>query len=105
MIVIKSGFRSVRVIAARTEEVGAFQGLEDVDELANKAPQAIHGSLGCFSEHGLEAGKGFQDRVEVGAVGRKEVQRCACRLDPWRTAGRVWLDRLSMMTTSPGLRA
>ena len=43
-----SVFRSVWIISARAEVVGAFRGSEDVDELADYIPEAANGALTDF---------------------------------------------------------
>ena len=76
-------FRSVWIISAQREVVGALARLEDVDELADEVPEAVHCPLADLPEHGLELGEGLLDRIEVGAVGREEAQRSASRFDPF----------------------
>lgn len=74
-------------MSAGAEVVGAFGGLEDVDELADEVPEAADGALACFSQHGFEAGEGLFDGVEVWAVGREEEQGCAGGFDPLAHGG------------------
>lgn len=62
----------------------------------------MDGPLRCFSQMRLKLGEGHLDGIEVGAVGRKEQETGTCGFDAARTAGALWLDRLSMMTTLPG---
>ena len=78
---VESGFRSLWVIAAGAEVVGAFVGLEEVDEPADQVPEAGYGSLRCLAEHRLEPDEGLLDGIEVGTVGREGQQCCPCRLD------------------------
>ena len=59
--------------------MGAFVGLEDVDEFADQVPESADGSFARFAQHGFEAGEGLLDWIEVRAVGRQEAQGCACR--------------------------
>lgn len=54
LIRVKSGLRSCWFIAARFEVVGAFVGLEDVDEPADRAQHALYGSLARFAEHSCQ---------------------------------------------------
>jgi hypothetical protein len=63
----------------------------------------MDGAFSGFAQVRLRFGGCLFDRVEVGAVGREEEQRCADALDggPARTAGALWLDKLSITTTSP----
>ncbi len=62
----------------------------------------MDGALGALAQVRLELGEGLPDRAEVEAVERKEEQPGARRLDGVARGGRLWLDRLSMMTMSPG---
>ncbi len=75
------------VIAARAEVVGAFLWLEQIDQFGDEGPKPGHGPLTSFAEHGLEAGEGLLDRVEVGAVWREEQQAGAGCLDQVADAG------------------
>jgi hypothetical protein len=64
--------------------------------------KATHCSFFCLSQHYFEFGENLFDWIEVGAVWRQEPGCCARRFDPFAHRYRLWLDRLSMMTTSPG---
>jgi hypothetical protein len=59
------------------------------------------GALGGFAEQVLELGEHLLDRVQVGAVRRQNSILAPTLRMAVRTAGRLWLDRLSMITTSP----
>ena len=83
--------------------IGAFAGWEEVDDPADGGPKAADGPLGGLAQQRLELGERLFDRVEVGAV-RRQVHAAARRppRSPGARAARLWLDRLSMTTTSPG---
>ncbi len=51
----------------------------------------------------LKLGEGLLDRVEVSAVRREAEEASASASIISRTVGALWLDRLSMITTSLGL--
>jgi hypothetical protein len=80
-----SGLQRFSIIPGHTrtifEVIGAFVGLEDVDELADQLSEAADGPLADPSEHGLEAREGLFDWIEVGAAGRQEAQGSARRFD------------------------
>lgn len=60
------------------------------------------GTLSGFAHQVLELGEDLLDRIEIGAVRRQEQEPGASATIALRMAGRLWLLRLSMMTTSPG---
>ena len=68
-------------------------------------PKAVHGSLGGFSEHGLELGESLFDGVEVQCEygGRKTKSACLASMAS-RTPLTLWAGRLSITTISPRLR-
>ena len=77
--------------------------------MTDGVPQAMDGALGGFAQMRLELGECLLDRVEVGAVepapaeaggGRNRSVAPTLSMAA-RTVGALWLDRLSMMTTSP----
>lgn len=55
-----------------------------------------------LSEHGLKARERFLDGVEVGAVGGRKRRVAPAPSIRSRTATRLWLDRLFMITMSLG---
>jgi len=61
----------------------------------------VDGALGGFAQVRLQLGEGLLDRVEVRTVGREEQERSADAF-AGGAAGALWLDRLSITTTSPG---
>ena len=72
--------------------------------MAAQSPSMVR-SAGLAQER-LELGERLLDRVQVWTVGRQVEQRHAGRLDQVaRTRGPLWLDRLSITTTSPGVSA
>ena len=77
----RSVSRSICIVACGGEVVGAFLQCEDVNEAADRAPEAVDGALGSLSQQRLELGDGHFNWVEVGAVWRKEGEPCASGLD------------------------
>jgi hypothetical protein len=73
--------------------------LEDVDQLADEVPQAGHGAFAGLSEHGLEAGEGLLDRVEV-PCRAEEQQAGAGGLIPNMATG-IIQSRGSRSTSTP----
>jgi len=59
--------------------------------------------LGYFAKVRVQLGERLFDRVEIGAAGRQEQKRAPALSIAARTAGVLWLARLSMMTTSARL--
>lgn len=70
-------FHSFRFISARTEVARAYGGLGDVDEPSDQVPVAADDSFARLARRCLQARAGLLDRIDVGAVGREEVQSCA----------------------------
>jgi hypothetical protein len=82
--------------------MGAFVGLEDIDEPADQVPEAAVGLFARLAQHGLEARERFSIGLKFGLYdGRKRKVAPAASIFS-RTAVRLWLNRLSVMTTSPG---
>ena len=50
--------------------MGAFGGLEEIDQPPDEVPQATDRSIRGLSQHGLELGEGLLDRIEVATVGQ-----------------------------------
>ena len=63
------------------EVVLALLWREVVEQRADAVPQAFAGAFSGFSQQVFEFGEDHLDRVEVGAVGRQEEQRCAAGRD------------------------
>ena len=87
-----------------SEVVAAFFGSEGVEERADAPPCCFMGSLGSLPHEVFEFGEDLLDRVQVGAVWGQERSLAPTARIALRMAGFLWLDRLSMMTTSPGER-
>lgn len=54
---------------------------EGIEQFADTLPCRFDGSFGGFSQQQFELGEHLFDGIEVGAVGRKVEQLCACRPD------------------------
>jgi hypothetical protein len=85
----------------RAEVIGVFIGFEDVDHHSAVAPEGRDGSLTNPAEHGLKPRERLLDGIKVGAAGWQEAQLCTGRFKEHCTDARLWLDRLSTITTSP----
>jgi hypothetical protein len=85
----------------RAEVIGVFIGFEDVDYHSAVAPEGRDGSLTNPAEHGLKPRERLLDGIKVGAAGWQEAQLCTGRFKEHCTDARLWLDRLSTITTSP----
>ena len=64
-------FRSSLDVSGVSEVIAAFLWREAIEQVANRVPEVIDGSLGGFSEERLEFGGYLFDRVEVGRIGRQ----------------------------------
>ena len=64
-------FRSSLDVSGVSEVIAAFLWREAIEQVANRVPEVIDGSLGGFSEERLEFGEYLFDRVEVGRIGRQ----------------------------------
>ena len=84
--------RSIRIISRGCEVVGAFLWSGDIDEAPDGFPEPVGASLRRLARQGLQLCKGDLDRIEIGPVGREKPEP------------RLWLERLSMITVSPGRR-
>ena len=74
-------FRSSLYVSGVSEVIAAFLWREAIEQVANRVPEVIDGSLGGFSEERLELGEYLFDRVEVGRIGRQVNQTGANRFD------------------------
>ena len=63
------------------EKVQAFLRVEEVDELADRRPKILDGSLGGISQQGFELCESVLDGIEIGAVGREIEEFRARRFD------------------------
>ena len=70
-------------------------------ETVQSVTSSIESLARGFSEMSLELGEGVLHRVEIGTVGREVGLHSAASIIS-RTRGPLWLERLSMMTMSPG---
>ncbi len=73
---------------------------EDIEQLSDGIPESVAGSGGGLSEQRLESGEGLLDRVEVWGVGRRVQELAPTALNASRTLPTLWLERLSITTTS-----
>lgn len=69
---LRAVFRSVCIVAAVGEVVGAFLWRVEVEDAADGVPEAVDGALSGLTQMRLQLGKGLLDRVEIGTVGREE---------------------------------
>ena len=84
-------------------EVGlAFLGYELVEEFAERVSQGGGGASSRRAKKTLSLRERQFDRVQVRAVGRQVHERCADSFNCFANTGLLWLERLSMITTSPG---
>lgn len=74
-------YRSSLDVSGVFEVIAAFLRREAIEQVANRVPEVIDGSLGGFSEERLEFGEYLFDRVEVGRIGRQVNQTGANRFD------------------------
>ena len=72
---------SIRLVAGVGEVVSALGGREGVEPLGDGTFEGGEGAGGRLAQERLQLGEGLLDRVEVGAVGRQEEQRCAGLFD------------------------
>lgn len=77
-----SGFRSSSIMFARAGVNGEPVLLEDVDEPANKIPEAANGALVRLSQHGIASCVRFLVSVEVRTVDVKACRVAPKALDP-----------------------
>ena len=63
-------------VSSIAEVVGTFRRREGVKKSGNSVPEAFDGTLGGFSEQGLELGEELLDRIKVGRIGRQVEQSC-----------------------------
>ena len=77
----RSRIRSRCIVACGGEEVLDFLRGDEIDELADGAPEAFDGPLGGLSQKRLEFGEGIFDGIEIGTVGREVEKACAHGFD------------------------
>ncbi len=94
----------IRFVSCGLEVVCAFGWREQVYDGADGVPQGFDCSLGLGAQESFEFGEGVLDRVEVGTVGRQKPKRCAAPFDGLPEPAALCAGKLSMMTTSPGVR-
>ena len=85
------------------EVTTAFLRFEAVQQRPDLSPRRLNGTFGRVAEQGFEFGEDLFNRVEIGGVEREEAERGPTRSMAARTAGLLWLLRLSRMTISPGV--
>jgi hypothetical protein len=72
--------------------------------LADLSPSGFDVTGLSLSEEMFERGEDLFDRIEVGAVGGRNMRRVPLALKMAPAALPLWLPRLSKTTTSPGER-
>ena len=77
---------------------------EGVDKASDGFPEPLDGSLRRLAQQGLQLCEGHLDRIEIGTVGGRNLSRAPFASRISRTEARLWLERLSMITVSPGRR-
>ena len=81
-----------------------FRRAEVREQGPDPAPRRLDRAFGGVAEQRFELSEDLFNRVEIGRIRRQEAQRGPRSLKGLRTAGPLWLLRLSIMTISPGVR-